>query len=129
MRQPRGTNLENGSDLPYINWAFGGIKEVIAGGISANVAAADKPRLAMDEFIYLVTAGGDWIACGHVCEGSTTLRGMTLTIQGVGMIALGGYVSQNKSFEMDILFTVPQGINEAKLLLLGANPLSLKITR
>jgi len=118
------TNVSDQSDLPYIKWSLGGFKSAMVDAISADEATADKPRLAMDEFIFLVTTGGDWIACGHVCDSSTVLRQMSLTIQGgnIGLIAIGGYVSANDSFKMDVLFTVPQGIDEGKLLVLGANP-------
>jgi hypothetical protein len=118
------TNVSDQSDLPYIKWSFGGFKSAIVDAISVDEAASDKPRLAMDEFIFLVTAGGDWINCGHVCDSSTVLRQMTLTIQGsnFGVMAIGGYVSANDSFKMDVLFTVPEGIDQAKLLVLGATP-------
>jgi hypothetical protein len=119
------TNVSKQSDLPYIRWAFD--MGLLITTIPAYEAATKKPRLAMREFIFLVTAGGDWFVCDYVCVYSSVLNQASLSLFGKdgklsGVTTIGGYVFANNSFKMDVLFLVPKGINDAKLLVLGANP-------
>jgi len=114
-----------------MGWAFGGLKSLLIRMPSFR-SKSDKPqRLAMDEFLSLVTAAGNWISCGHACEGSGALRRMTFTIHpkdgsSGGLTAVGSSVEQGESFEMDVSFSVPEGINEARLLIIGAMPVPVK---
>lgn len=131
-------NVSLQSDLPYIGWALSGIKRVFS-EINPRTDADSQPksrkpsRLALDEFMFLLTPGGDWISCGHVCEGSSALRGVVLRVRSKDgtavMIFPGSFVEQGSSFKADILFSVPQGVDEFRLLVLGSTPVPVAIVK
>jgi len=84
-------------------------------------------RLVDDCMVYLVPRGGEWVNCAHVCEGCSVLRNMTITIEGKGMFFAGRWVAPDESFDLDVLFNLPAGQNEAQFVLLGAQPVRLVI--
>ena len=124
------TNISGQSDLSYAPWSFDGLKAALLLALISGEEKAEKPtRLAMDEFIYFVTGGGDWINCGYVCTGAPKLRSFTFTVANsdVGLVAIGGNVPEQESFDVDVIFTVPNGIEDGKLLILGAKPVQVKV--
>jgi len=127
-------NTSAASDPLYAPWALGTIKRVCRGIPDLADGKGKQPgpsRMALDEFVYLLTPAMDWIACGHVCETCPALRGTTLTFNspggGRGMMFLGTDVKQGEKFQIDVLFAVPQGINDFRLLVLGSPPVPVKM--
>jgi hypothetical protein len=130
-------NVSGQSDHPYIAWALGDLKRLFLtlpfDDAEAKKVSTKPRRLALDEFLFLVTPGGDWIACGHVCEGCSALRGMTLTLHspdGSGAVVCPGtFIEQGASFKMDVIFSVPEGVEAFRLLVLGAEPVPVKLEK
>jgi hypothetical protein len=125
-------NTSAASDPRYALWALDTWKRLFRGINDDDKGKQPGPsRMAIDEFVYLLTPAMDWIACVHVCESSPALRGPTLTIRSPGgaggMVFPGTDVKQGEKFQIDVLFAAPQGINDFRLLILGSPPVPVKM--
>ncbi|HUV38229.1 MAG TPA: hypothetical protein VMY39_01385 [Planctomycetota bacterium] len=125
-------NISTGPDLPYVPWCLGDFKRVFAAGLGDDDTPANG-RLVVDEMIFLLTAGGDWISCGYVCSGCDKLRDFSLTLTGkdggVTHIFLGTMVKPGEKFDLDVIFSVPSGTDGLRLLMLGSEPVDLAIEK
>jgi hypothetical protein len=124
----KATNASQSPDLPYVLWTLVDNK-----GESARLELATEPggpgRLALDDFLYLVTGDGPWIECAHVCRGST-LRDLNSTWYHFNdasfLSAIGPFVATGDSMNIDVIFSVPQGIDRGKLVILGSAPVDVE---
>ncbi|MCX7000453.1 MAG: hypothetical protein NT106_09195 [Candidatus Sumerlaeota bacterium] len=127
-------NINPQSDPKYILSAFSDFKGAIF-KIQLNnkqVTSFQPSRLANDEFIFLLVPNGDMIECGHVCKDSPELREGDILIgskdgtKGFIMFC-GSYIKYGGKFDLDIIFSVPQGIEDVRLLILGSEPVPINI--
>jgi hypothetical protein len=126
----RVQNVSAASDPVYALWAFGDFKRIFngAGGLGEiNKKPAGPRRFACDELLYLLAASGELIPCGHVCETRRRLRGITITLNGAGgrVFFSGEHIEQGGEFQAEVIFSVPQDLQDARLLVLGAAPVSI----
>jgi len=127
-------NVSNTSDLPYFVWCLAPFKRIsLNWGLLKPVESGKPQRLAVDELAFLLTPGGDWISCSHVHEGCSTLRGTSLTISsqdGSGaMVFSGTQVKQGRRFDADMIFSVPERVDDFRFLFLGATPVAVNIVK
>ncbi len=130
----RVENISSDSDPSYTLWSLSDFKKVIHGVGFAEVGEdLSKPhRMTLDEHFFLLTPGGDLISCIHVCKDCTKLRGLSYTVSGKDgkasfMIFTGGEVIQGSDFLVDVIFSVPEGIEGLRLLILGGLPVPMTI--
>jgi hypothetical protein len=123
-------NISKIPDPPYTLWALGDLKRTFQ-GIFGDHDQSKPSRLAIDEFVYVVTNGGDFIPCGHVYSTCGELRKITMNLPtkegGGAQMFVGSYVDSGTSFNLDAAFAVPEQISELKLLVLGSSPVSFKV--
>lgn len=136
------TNISADADPPYILWAFAApIREVmdlasaigLPRGISSGEVDTAPKRWANKEFIYVVVPkgdGGQLARCAFVCSKSGALAGIRVTgpdRSSTEPVFPGRYVRQNHTFSDSLLFSVPEGAEGLRLLVLGASPVPINI--
>lgn len=116
------------ADKSYALWATEDLKRVMV-----KQEEHTPPYLWLDgSFIFLLTPASDLIPCSHVCEGCGLHGTMSFTISdedGTGRaITMPQSVESGKELDIDVIFSVPQGIADYRLLVLGSTPITLKMT-
>jgi len=124
-------NTSSLADKSYTLWALEDMKRVM-GQINAKPDEHKSPYLWLDgSFVFLLTPASDLILSSHVCDGCGLHGGMTLTYSdkdGTGKVITGPRIlDSGKGLDFDILFSVPKGITDYRLLVLGSTPIKLKI--
>jgi hypothetical protein len=88
-------------------------------------------RFASQVFLFLKTPAGN-IPCQFVCKDCETLRGggvtrLLIELKGnSGAPFAGSFVEQGKVFDLDVLFSVPEGAKDLELVFLGSPPVRLR---
>lgn len=120
----KAKSISQAGDPPYAMFLLGRLGRI---GERFTKTKQKARRLVDDCMVYLVPRGGEWVGCAHVCEGCSVLRNMTITIEGKRMFFAGRWVAPDESFDLDVLFNLPAGQNDAQFVLLGAQPVRLAI--
>lgn len=125
----RVENISTVSDPPYWSWGGSRLRRVAA-TLDKDIKKRDGPgRFASDDSVYLLLPGGEMVACGHVCQSCTTLLGV-MNIRGEGGVhGSGTWVKKGDTFKLEVIFSVPNEIEEFRFFLLGSSPIGAKITR
>ena len=120
-------NISPKPDPLYASKALGGLEGALL-EIDEKVFTKSR-RLAVPSFVWLLQKPSgtnlDILMSPHVMESSPALRGMTITTT-TKMSFTGTYIEQGKSFQLDVLFSIPQdtAISDLRLLFVGASPVA-----
>jgi hypothetical protein len=120
-------NVSEGSDAPYVLWSGSELQRAVAKVFAEPDTPGSTKRLAMGGFFWAATPGGDLVSCGFVPEACSALRGkIGLKVDGKPL-PLGSFIKHDESFALDVLFSVPTGIEGFRLLAFGAAPVPIPI--
>lgn len=139
----RVTNISPSSDPAYVTWSLGTLKRAFfnmqESPDSAGKTVKRSSRLAGDRFIFAVSREGESFPCRYVSANNVVLGS-----NWVRMIAggnsnpsraefllkngqPGSMVGQGTSFDIDVMFAVPQGTADFRLLIVGSQPVAIKV--
>jgi hypothetical protein len=127
------TNVGSDSDPPYTPWIFSDFKQAIFrspwGGKKMDLA---KPhRLADEEFLFVVTPGGDMFECVYTYLGARVMRSTQIVAKakdGKAVVtSVGTYVAEGRSFKVNSLFSVPKDTRDLRLYMGGAPPVPVTL--
>ncbi|MBI5605240.1 MAG: hypothetical protein HY879_18035 [Deltaproteobacteria bacterium] len=119
------------ADKSYTLWATEDVKRSLA-QLNAKPDEHKPPYLWLDgSFVFLLTPASDLVPCSHVCDGCGLHGTLSFTVSekdGTGRaITVPQIIDSGKKLDIDLLFSVPKGITDYRLLVLGSTPIKLKI--
>lgn len=127
----RVQNVSPESDPPYTRQAASKLKGEMSRSfgdmfVGGAITASKPARMALDDFAWLVLPGGDIALCSYVCAPAKELRGAVISFPNNRpdpfKLFMGQPIAQGDDFLLDCLFVVPDGVNQLRLLVLGAVP-------
>ena len=141
----RVKNISAVSDPLYVRWSLGNLKRAFLGMQGTSGGSDNKPskpnRLAGDRFIQVVSGDGQSFPCSYVSVqnkvlGSEFVRlivgGSPDPSKAQGILKRGqpgSFVEQGVPFDIDVIFCVPQDIDNFKLLIFGSLPMPIQIKK
>jgi hypothetical protein len=115
-------NISGTSDVPYAASALH------FGETNSGKEDLDGPaHIIQDNFVFVLPNDGTWIPCKYVCEGCDPLRGFSAVVRindsAGGFVICGGtYVPEGDTVDLDLVFSLPGSLGEARLFVLGSAP-------
>jgi hypothetical protein len=109
-------------DLPYAPWALD------FSSFDNSRTLAEPTRVIQDNFTAVVGRNNFLIPCDYVCEGCHTLRRLVVTSPN-RILCSGDTVGRGAAFYLDLIFCIPDDLDAVQLLVYGAPPVPVTVTR
>ncbi len=119
------TNISDSKELKYAHFAMDDIRSLL---FMFQKTGRAEGNLILSEFIHAITPNGDVVRTLHVCESSHAIIGNGIKIAGDDgrWIPMGSYVKKGDSFQVDVIFLLPENITGLQLFVLGASPANVE---
>jgi len=129
-------NISDQSDPAYVKWVLSTpdfANHYTDDRMSVFVDKVPEPnRLADDDFLFLLTPGGDLIGSTHVCQNGLPQQSSGNVSNPYGQITAtfftGKFVEKGTEFQLDVIFQVPKDIKTFKLIMLGSRAVPVALT-
>jgi hypothetical protein len=118
----RVENIGSGSDKSYTLWALHGVKRLLS-----VISKTTEPHRWLDTtFLYLVALDGELWPCVYASGdlGSIQAGGSG----GQAIVGPPRAIVNGSGMDVDVFFSVPEGVQEFRLLVLGSAPVALTQT-
>lgn len=138
-------NVSAASDPMYVRWSLGNLRRAFLGMQGTSGGSESKPskpnRLAGDRFIQVVSGDGQAFPCSYVSVQNRILGSefVRLIVGGSpdpakveGILRRGqpgSFVERGVPFDIDVMFSVPQDIDNFKLLIFGSLPVPIQMNK